>query len=553
MNIENIIKLARPEVLKIKSYSSARSQYKFSRKNIYIDANECPFEPYIGAENLSRYPEQQPSEVIKKLSQLYNISKNKLVVMRGADEGIDILLRVFCNPKRDNVIINVPTFPMYERSSIIHGLKVKKIPLTKSFELNINQLYRQANSNTKIIFICSPNNPTGNIFNKNTIIEICKSFTDKSIIVLDETYIEFANEKSFVSLLNKIPNLIILRTLSKGFAAAGVRCGVTIAHKKISELIVKILPPYPIPTPVIKEVLEILNEKNLSEIDKKRTEIIHLKNNVIEKLKKAKEIKKIYHSETNFIFMKVMNAENFCKKFSSKGIIIRNQSNQIGYNNHVRLTIGTEMEMNKFLSILFKDEDLNKKVARVSSFTRKTNETSISVKINLDEAFPVKVSTGIGFFDHMIEQIAKHAGISIELECNGDLNIDSHHTIEDCAISLGQALKKALSNKIGIERFGFILPMDDAIANVAIDLSGRFYLKFKGNFPSEKLGDMPTDMVEHFFYSLGENLQATIHISVEGENTHHMVEACFKGFGRAIKQAIKLDGSDILPSTKGII
>ena len=141
---------------------------------------------------------------------------------------------------------------MYERSSIIHGLKVTKITLTKSFELNINQLYRQANSNTKIIFICSPNNPTGNIFTKNTIIEICKSFTDKSIIVLDETYIEFANEKSFVSLLNKIPNLIILRTLSKGFAAAGVRCGVTIAHKKISELIVKILPPYPIHTPVIK-------------------------------------------------------------------------------------------------------------------------------------------------------------------------------------------------------------------------------------------------------------------------------------------------------------
>ena len=126
--------------------------------------------------------------------------------------------------------------------------------------------------------------------------------------------------------------------------------------QKISELIVKILPPYPIPTPVIKEVLEILNEKNLSEIDKRRTEIIHLKNNVINKLKKAKEIKKIYHSETNFIFMKVMNAENFCKKFSSKGIIIRNQSTQIGYKDHVRLTIGTEMEMNKFLSILFNVE-----------------------------------------------------------------------------------------------------------------------------------------------------------------------------------------------------
>ena len=152
----------------------------------------------------------------------------------------------------------------------------------------------------------------------------------------------------------------------------------------------------------------------------------------------------------------------------------------------------------------------------------------------------------------MLEQVSKHGGFSTELECIGDLNVDAHHTIEDCAIALGKAMKKALGNKLGIERYGFTLPMDESLVNTSIDLSGRFFLNFSANFPEKKVGEFPTEMVQHFFYSFAENLGATIHISVKGANTHHMVESCFKSLGKVLQKAIKIEG-ETLPSTKGIL
>ena len=162
----------------------------------------------------------------------------------------------------------------------------------------------------------------------------------------------------------------------------------------------------------------------------------------------------------------------------------------------------------------------------------------------------MRINTGIGFYDHMLDQIAKHGGFSLEIECDGDLHIDPHHSVEDCAIALGQAIRLALGDKRGIGRYGFFLPMDESQVKVALDFGGRFYLDFKADFPESHVGDLPTDMVPHVFYSLAENMQANLHIAVTGENTHHMVEACFKGFGRALRQAIRRDG-DEMPSTKG--
>ncbi|MGB1873272.1 MAG: imidazoleglycerol-phosphate dehydratase HisB, partial [Candidatus Puniceispirillaceae bacterium] len=189
---------------------------------------------------------------------------------------------------------------------------------------------------------------------------------------------------------------------------------------------------------------------------------------------------------------------------------------------------------------------------RMARHVRRTSETAISVEINLDRKAPVRISTGVGFYDHMLDQIAKHAGFSLQLECDGDLHIDPHHTVEDCAIALGVALRSALGDKRGIGRYGFCLPMDESLVTVALDLSGRYFLDFKGDFPADHVGDLPTDMIEHVFRSLAENLQANLHIAVEGENAHHMVEACFKGFARALRQAIRQDGAD-LPSTKGVL
>jgi imidazoleglycerol-phosphate dehydratase/histidinol-phosphatase len=190
--------------------------------------------------------------------------------------------------------------------------------------------------------------------------------------------------------------------------------------------------------------------------------------------------------------------------------------------------------------------------ARVGHVRRRTRETAIEVTVDLDRESPVEIATGIGFFDHMLDQVARHGGFSLRLRCDGDLGVDEHHSVEDCALALGQALRAALGDKQGIGRFGFLLPMDESEAQVALDLSGRPYATFEGSFPRERVGALPTELVPHFFRSLGESLGAAIHVSVRGENAHHMVEACFKAVGRALRQAVRVEGSE-LPSSKGVL
>ena len=189
---------------------------------------------------------------------------------------------------------------------------------------------------------------------------------------------------------------------------------------------------------------------------------------------------------------------------------------------------------------------------RVATVTRETAETKISVSVDLDSAAPPVVSTGVAFFDHMLAQVALHGGFSLSLDCDGDLEVDAHHTIEDCALALGQALKEALGARRGIARYGFVLPMDEAEAKISIDLGGRPYLVFEGAFRAPLLGAYATEMTEHVFRSLSQSLGAAIHVSVTGENDHHKTEACFKAFGRALRQAVRVEGT-VLPSTKGVI
>ena len=189
---------------------------------------------------------------------------------------------------------------------------------------------------------------------------------------------------------------------------------------------------------------------------------------------------------------------------------------------------------------------------RVASVERNTNETQITVSVNLDSAEQTQIDSGIGFFDHMLEQIARHGGFGLQLGCQGDLEIDEHHTVEDVAISIGTALRDALGNKYGIGRYGFVLPMDESQARVALDLSGRAAFEFSAAFPRDQVGELSTEMVEHFFRSLAESLAAALHIEVRGQNTHHMVEACFKAVGRCLRQAIAREGTE-LPSTKGTL
>ena len=189
---------------------------------------------------------------------------------------------------------------------------------------------------------------------------------------------------------------------------------------------------------------------------------------------------------------------------------------------------------------------------RIAEIERTTRETTIRARVNLDKGGRIDVQTGIGFFDHMLEQIAKHGGFSLVLNCDGDLHVDEHHTVEDVAIVLGSALRDALGDKRGIGRYGFLLPMDESMATVALDLSGRASFVFDAPFPRDAVGELSTEMVTHFFRSLAESLGAALQVSVKGENTHHMVEACFKGVGRTLRQAIRQEGAE-LPTTKGTL
>ena len=190
---------------------------------------------------------------------------------------------------------------------------------------------------------------------------------------------------------------------------------------------------------------------------------------------------------------------------------------------------------------------------RRATIVRNTKETKITVAVDLDTAAPAQLDTGIGFFDHMLEQIAKNAGIGLAISCDGDLEIDEHHTVEDVGIALGTALKQALGDKRGTGRYGFVLPMDEAQASVALDLSGRAYFTFAGKFPRDTVGELPTELVPHFFRSLSDALAATLQMSVKGDNTHHMVETLFKGFGRALCPAIARGAGSEIPSTKGVL
>lgn len=190
---------------------------------------------------------------------------------------------------------------------------------------------------------------------------------------------------------------------------------------------------------------------------------------------------------------------------------------------------------------------------RRATIVRNTKETKITVSVDLDRTAPAQLSTGLGFFDHMLEQIAKNAGIGLAIKCEGDLEIDEHHTIEDVGIAFGTALKQALGDKRGVGRYGFVLPMDEAQAQVALDLSGRAYFTFEGKFPREFVGEMPTELVAHFFRSVSDSLLATLQMSVKGDNAHHMVETLFKGFGRALRPAIARGAGSEIPSTKGTL
>jgi len=260
-----------------------------------------------------------------------------------------------------------------------------------------------------------------------------------------------------------------------------------------------------------------------------------------------------YDLENSFVIGDRLTDVELAKNLGAKGIFI-NDDTQLGTG---EITVKRE-ELDEYIALESNDWEkiyeflkLEKRVAEIS---RKTNETDIQIKINLDGTGKSAINTGLAFFDHMLDQLARHGQMDLEIEVDGDLEVDEHHTIEDTAIALGELFSKALGNKLGIERYGFALPMDDCLAQVAIDFGGRNWLVWDTEFKREKVGDMPTEMFMHFFKSFTDGAKANLNIKAEGTNEHHKIEAIFKAFAKSIKMAVKRDAEKmVLPSTKGML
>jgi imidazoleglycerol-phosphate dehydratase/histidinol-phosphatase len=251
-----------------------------------------------------------------------------------------------------------------------------------------------------------------------------------------------------------------------------------------------------------------------------------------------------YDLANSFVIGDRITDVKLAKNLGTKSIFIKNYDNETGYEKEIALIAGCWEDIYNYLKL----------PDRKATQVRQTKETNISIELNLDGTGQSHISTGLAFFDHMLEQIARHGNIDLDITAKGDLHIDEHHTVEDTAITLGDAFLKALGEKRGIERYGFTLPMDDCLAQVALDFGGRNWIVWEAEFKREKIGDMPTELFYHFFKSFSDTAKCNLNIKAEGQNEHHKIESIFKAFAKTIKQAVKRDRTNMsLPSTKGVL
>ena len=546
-------RLARPEILALEPFDiAAQANSAFGADAIKLDANENPYPPLVEgslAASVNRYPEPQPARLKAAIAALYGVEPENLIVTRGADDAIDILIRTFCRPGQDAVAICTPTFSAYSHFVRLQGARLLDVPLDENFDFSAGAFIAVVmdEPSLKLAFICSPNNPTGNEIAPEELLQVADTLSD-TIIVIDEAYLDFASTPSLAAESAKRPNLVVLKTLSKAYGLAGARIGCAIGEPELIAIAARALAPYPLPTLSIEAAMAALAPSRRAIHQERIERIKAARDRLAPLLEMSPIVKRVRNGGGNFLFLEVDDPEGLAAKLRSLGIRLRFRPNAAP--GGLRLTIGTDAENAAALAAL--GVPIDETPERRAEVARDTKETKIAVAVDLDRASPRKIDTGVPFYDHMLDQIAAHAGFSLILSCNGDLEIDAHPSVEDCAIAFGTALGKALGDKRGIGRFGFALPMDEAEAQVLIDLSGRPFSRFEGAFEASHIGAYPTEMTEHVFRSLADSMGAAIHVKVEGENDHHKTEACFKAFGRALRQAVRLEG-DALPSTKGVL
>ena len=701
--------LVRPNIRALKPYSTARDEFSGGEITTWLDANENPYD-----NGVNRYPDPHQKLLKQKIAALKGVREEQVFIGNGSDEAIDLCYRIFCRPGVDNAVSIAPTYGMYRVAADINDVEMREVPLGADFSLPADALLAAADERTRLLWLCSPNNPTGNAFPAAGIERLLREFD--GMVVLDEAYIDFAAGPGFLARLGEFGNLIVLQTLSKAWGMAGLRLGLAFASEAVAGLFARVKYPYNINSLAQQAVAERLTEDISPQVAEIRAE----RDRLAPQLAACPAIERVYPSDANFILVRTPDPDRMYDALISAGVIVRNRSrrnprgerpddrnrqklpfmkkalfidrdgtiiaepadeqidsleklafvpgaisalkaltglgfdlvlatNQDGLgtpsfpedtfwpaHNKMLATLGGEGvafddqlidrtfeadaaptrkprtgmfgrytggEYDLAASYVIGDRATDILLARnlgargillappaeglrtleeagaadacalvtdswseIAEFIRRgerraeirreTRETQITVRLDLDGRgdFNGQISTGLRFLDHMLAQIAHHGGVALAVDARGDLDIDAHHTMEDVAITLGEAVDRALGAKAGIARYGFALPMDDCRALALLDFGGRIDFEWDASFRRERVGDVPTEMFRHFFHSFACAARCNLQISARGDNDHHKAEAVFKAFARALRMAVAHIPFDYtVPSSKGVL
>jgi len=448
------------------------------------------------------------------MAELYGVPPEQVLPTRGATHALELVLRA---AKRAGAETASGSMAHLERLADIYGLRI-------------------VDSGGDVRMIASP------LF-EWAVEEATEGHP--RFVVLDESDLELTEDSSDTDRIGHIPNLVVLRSLSLAYGLAGARCGAAVAAADTLAMLADVMEPHALPASTVRLAEAVLSPSRALAVQE-RSRLIHdERERVWAALRGAPGLRLAGPSDAVSIVLEPNDFDAAISAFARFGVDFSSAAGRF-----LQVAIGPPDSNDRLLAAFGVAPP--EQPRRRGEAVRDTNETRIVATVDLDRAGETRVHTGLGFFDHMLEQIAAHGGFSLTLACEGDLHIDAHHTVEDCTLALGAALKQALGDRAGIGRYGFTTPMDEAEASVSLDLSGRPFSVFEGAFTAERIGEYPTALTAHVFRSLADSLGAAIHVRVTGEDDHHKTEVCFKALGRALRQAVRIEGGGV-PSTKGVL
>jgi imidazoleglycerol-phosphate dehydratase/histidinol-phosphatase len=471
----------------------------------------APYSPLVsGGEGLEKYP-GEASALQARMAQVYGVASDQVLAVRGLTHGLELVWRLAA---RDGRSVEAPDAEPYA---------------------GLGRIYRANDGERAAVVIRALGSP-------EAVAEMAERVAP-ALLVVDEGLVEFADAPSAATLIADHANLVVLRSLSLAYGLAGARVGAALAQAGTLARLAEVVELYALPEPLVRLAMQALDPSRMIETAERIAGVRRERERLVREIGRTMVVEQ---GVGPILMARPSDIEATLAELTKYGVAADRSGDRL------RLPVSIKAEVNDRLLTALGLAPGKTRPHRIGQAVRDTKETRIVCAVDLDATGPIRIETGVGFFDHMLEQVAAHGGFSLRLQCEGDLHTDPHHTIEDSAIALGQALKQALGERRGIARYGFVLAMDEAQANVAIDLSGRPYPLFEGTFATPFIGEYRTDLTAHVFRSLAEAMGAAVHISVTGDDDHHKTEAVYKGFGRALRQAIRVEG-DAVPSTKGVL